>query len=262
MLGTVERAGSVLDLFTVEAPEWGVKDVAAELGLCKSTAHTLLSSLEGIGLLEHATTSRRYRLGWRTLTLGRTALLSSVFRGTAQREMHRVSELHGETMHLAAWDRGAATGVLRAIPRTGVRLPLDLTLAGRDVPAHTTAVGKVLLASRPAHERALMPAAPLERRTANSIGAGDTLVVELADIRDRGYALDREEAFEGVSCVAAPVTYEGKVVGAVSMSATAARHDRNHHEYLAAVMNAAHAIAVGIVRASDAAADRRVPQAA
>lgn len=259
MLGTVARAGVVLDLFTVDTPEWGVKDVAAELGLCKSTAHTLLSSLEGIGLLEHATTSRRYRLGWRTVTLGRTALCSSIFRGAAQREMHRVSELYGETMHLAAWDRGAATGVLRALPRTGVRLPLDLTLAARHVPAHTTAAGKVLLASRPSHERAQLPATPLERRTPNSIGEGDTLVMELADIRERGFALDREEAFVGVSCVAAPVTFEGKVVGAVSMSACTGRFHRHEHDYRSAVTNAAHTISVGIVRAADA-AERRAAQ--
>jgi DNA-binding IclR family transcriptional regulator len=261
MLGTVARAGTVLDLFTVEAPEWGVKDVAAELGLCKSTAHMLLSSLEGIGLLEHTTTSRRYRLGWRTLTLGRTALKSSVFRGAAQREMHRVSELYGETMHLAAWDRGRATGVLRTVPRTGVRLPLDLTLAGRDVPAHVTAVGMVLLAARPEHERAQLPAATLERRTPNSIVEGDVLVTELCDIRYRGYAMDEEEAFVGVCCVGAPITVEGTVVAAVSMSARADRFACHQHEYLGAVTSAAHAISVGSARATDA-AECRVTQAA
>ncbi|MCU1376945.1 MAG: transcriptional regulator, IclR family [Conexibacter sp.] len=262
MLGTVLRAGEVLDLFTVDEPEWGVTDIAAEMGLCKSTAHTLLASLESIGLLEHAAASRRYRLGWRTLTLGRTALVSSVFRDAAQRVMHRMIEQYGETMHLAAWDRGAPTCVLRSQPRSGVRLPVDLTLTRRGVPAHVTSVGKVLLASRPACELLQTLAGPdLEGTTANSTLDRDLLATELAGVRARGHAQDREEAFEGIACVAAPITFEGKVVAAVSMSAEAGRFAIHAHEYTTAITRAAHAVSVGIAVATDAAESTSTPRA-
>jgi DNA-binding IclR family transcriptional regulator len=254
MLGTVQRAGDVLDLFTVDYPEWGVTSVAAELLLSKSTAHTLLASLEAIGLLEHAAPSRRYRLGWRTLMLGRTALVSSVFRDAAQRVMRQTTERYGQTMHLAAWDRGGATCVLRSQPSSGVRLPVDLTLKSRAVPTHVTAVGKVLLASQsPAALGAILATTPLTASTANSITDRDVLTAELARVRVSGHAQDWEEAFDGIACIAAPITFEGRVVAALSMSAPVDRLRRRECEYATAIAHATHAVSVGIVAAADAA---------
>jgi DNA-binding IclR family transcriptional regulator len=73
MLSTVFNAGRVLDLFTPVAREWGATAVAEELGVAKSQAHELLTSLAEVGLLRRAP-GGRYRLGWRQLTLGRYAL--------------------------------------------------------------------------------------------------------------------------------------------------------------------------------------------
>ena len=52
MLGTLKRAGTVLDLFTTDEPEWGVTATAHRLGIGKSLAHDILSSLAAIGLLQ------------------------------------------------------------------------------------------------------------------------------------------------------------------------------------------------------------------
>ena len=71
MLRTVSKIGPVLDLFTVEHPEWGVSEAAEALGVPKSSAHALLSTLADVGLLA-ATSHIRYRLGWRVLALGET----------------------------------------------------------------------------------------------------------------------------------------------------------------------------------------------
>ena len=62
MLGTLARAGAVLDLFTTEEPEWGVTATAQRLGIGKSLADDVLASLAGIGLLQRVGHGR-YRLG-------------------------------------------------------------------------------------------------------------------------------------------------------------------------------------------------------
>src|SRR4051812_50046169 len=66
MLSTLGRAAKVLDLFTVEAPEWGATAVAHELQIAKSQAHELLASLAVGGLLQRVGMGR-YRLGWRVV---------------------------------------------------------------------------------------------------------------------------------------------------------------------------------------------------
>src|SRR4051794_41972859 len=68
MLSTLGRAAKVLDLFTVEAPEWGATAVAHELQIAKSQAHELLVSLAVGGLLQRVGMGR-YRLGWRIVAL-------------------------------------------------------------------------------------------------------------------------------------------------------------------------------------------------
>ena len=76
MLGTLARAGAVLDLFTTDEPEWGVTATAQRLGIGKSLAHDVLASLAGIGLLQRVGHGR-YRLGWRTVTLASVLLRTS-----------------------------------------------------------------------------------------------------------------------------------------------------------------------------------------
>ena len=68
MLSTLGRAARLLDLFTLDAPEWGATAVAAELQIAKSQAHELLVSLAGGGLLQRVGAGR-YRLGWRIVAL-------------------------------------------------------------------------------------------------------------------------------------------------------------------------------------------------
>src|SRR5262245_58821705 len=71
MPASVHKAALVLDLFSVERPDWGPTEVADELRIAKSTAHALLSELTSVGLTERLPCGR-YRLGWRTVGLART----------------------------------------------------------------------------------------------------------------------------------------------------------------------------------------------
>jgi DNA-binding IclR family transcriptional regulator len=67
MLGSVSRACRVLGLFTTDSPEWGVSQVALELGAAKSSVRALLATLAEIGLVRRLPDGR-YRLGWRALS--------------------------------------------------------------------------------------------------------------------------------------------------------------------------------------------------
>jgi DNA-binding IclR family transcriptional regulator len=215
LLSTVQKIGPVLDLFSVRSPEWGTSEVAAALGMSKSSAHGLLMSMAEIGLLER-TPQARYRLGWRLLVLGRTAMLSAEFRRPVAAAMQDTVARWGETMHFAVFERGSAVYVEKLEGSRSIPLA---TRVGTRLPAHASAVGKVLLAHRGGDL-----AGPRRRLTRATITGGAELGHELQGVRERGVAFDDQESMRGVSCVAAPVwDRAGGLVGAVSLATSTER---------------------------------------
>jgi DNA-binding IclR family transcriptional regulator len=91
---------------------------------------------------------------------------------------------------------------------------------GARMPAHATALGKVLLAGldmeRVAH---IFPNEQLPQLTAHTIGSRKVLLQELAKVKKDSYALDMQEGVMGFNCAAAPVYHpNGSIAAAVSCS--------------------------------------------
>lgn len=218
MLGTITKSGRVLDLFTPRRPEWGVSEVARELEMPKSGAHSLLSALVGIEVLRR-TARNRYRLGWRLLCLTQTLVETSGFLTSVRPELELLVRRQTScSAQLAVLAGARAVVVNKAVGSDAV--PLRATGAGRCLPAHSTAVGKVLLAHCSADGvlRQLCDDAltPVTQNTITSIAKLDS---ELDLVRDSGFATDHEETFQGISCVAAPLRdISGTVVAAISIT--------------------------------------------
>ena len=249
MLLTVKKIGPVLDLFSVDRPEWGVTEVAEQLGIAKSSAHALLVSLAGVGLLS-STNQSRYRLGWRFLDLGETLKASLNLRGTALPLMRALVAQHRETVQLAILDRGRVLFVERLEGTHPVRF------AGAPIgarwPAHASATGKVLLAVRPRGEVARIASVEgLRAMTPNTVTDLDRLHDELEQVRRAGYAYDVEESVPGVSGVAAPVRLErGMTVAALSIAVPTSRFRTHEKALRQAVMEAADTMSRELRRAN------------
>jgi len=236
MLLTVQKIGPALDLFTIARPEWRVSEVAEALETPKSSAHALLTTMAEIGLLER-TAQRRYRLGWRLLVLGRTVMLSADYRTVVARTLRRTVERWGETMHFGVHDRGGVVYIEKVEGRHSRPIP---TQTGVRLPAHASAVGKVLLAHRDddgADDQRLACYTP------HTINSRERLADELARVRATGIAFDRDEAVVGVWCAGAPIrARDGHVVGAISISAARERFERHHAAYVGLVREIAQSI--------------------
>jgi DNA-binding IclR family transcriptional regulator len=128
MAASVRKAIRVLDLFSVEQPEWGPSEVGAELGIAKSTAHGLLAELARAGLTERLP-GGRYRLGWRIVGLARTTLATSRLRDAAGPLIRELSRHFGETVHLAARAGDSALYVTSERPPDGRSAPAGPALA-------------------------------------------------------------------------------------------------------------------------------------
>jgi DNA-binding IclR family transcriptional regulator len=237
MLGTISRVGRVLDLFSVETPEWGVTEVGKALGLPKSTAHALLTTMAEIDILRR-TPKNRYCLGWRILALGDILGAASGFREQALPTMEALVKRCGETVHLATWENGRVVFVAMIEGTRAVRIaPIGV---GKSIAAHGSGVGKVLMASRMWQEvERVVAECGLPDLTPRTITRHDELRAELARVRTRGYAYDFEETMEDVACVAAPVRgYTGEVVAAISIVAPAYRFAVSKDSYTGAVVAA------------------------
>lgn len=238
MLLTVQKIGPVLDLFTIERPEWGVSEVAEAIGVPRSSAHALLSSLVETGLLQ-CRMRGRYRIGWRILELSEALRATVDVRAAAGPVLQNLVDRFGETSHLAVLDRYRARYVDKIVGNhmvnvVGVRV-------GAQLDAHCSAVGKVLLAHRDPEEiRRFVTSKPLRRLTAATITDPRALADELVTVRKAGCAFDQGEAAAEVHCVAAPVRDDlGTVVAAVSMTVPAGRFDPARNELRRAVIAAA-----------------------
>lgn len=241
MLGSVSKAGRVLDLFTSGAPEWGVSEVAAALGIAKSSAHALLTTLDDIGLVRRLADGR-YRLGWRILELNRTLRHSTDFLGLYRSRLQQVAERLQATVHLGAL-RGREVIYLDKI--VGSRAPVIAESGvGLAMPVHCTALGKVLLASfGPVDTDAMLDLHGMPRRTANTVTDAAHLQDELARIRLLGFGYDLEEAVSALCCVAAPLRdRRGDVEAAISLTLPAAQFQNSQQQIRATVRSAAEAI--------------------
>ena len=107
LVNGVHQAGQVLDLFTAYAPEWGAADVGRALGLSRSHAHRLLSTLTEIGLLERSGPGGRFRLSWACFGYGSVLRDSDPLVVAGVPILRDLKAMRGVDPMLAIWRRGA-----------------------------------------------------------------------------------------------------------------------------------------------------------
>src|SRR5688572_23018813 len=146
MLGTILKAGQILALFDKDHAEWRVSDVAEKLGIAKSSAHDLMSSLTGIGLLSQ-TDEGRYRLGWKLVALSETLLSTTELRAVAHPVMEQLMHVYQETLHLAILEKGKVVYLDKLEGKQTIRV--ELTGLGTHLYPHCSGLGKVMLAYLP-----------------------------------------------------------------------------------------------------------------
>ena len=249
-LQTVQKIGPVLDLFTVQRPEWGVSEVAAAIDVPRSSAHALLSSLVDTGLLQ-CRNRGRYRLGWRIVELGETLRSTVDVRSCAVPVLEGLVDSCGETTHLAIMERWNVLYVDKVIGTHNITV--QGARVGARLDAHCTAVGKVLLAQLDESElQRYLTARPLRRLTPSTTTSPRALADALDMTRSSGLAVDMGETVSEVHCVAAPVRDDmGSVVAAVSISVPATRFASRRTQLERAVVAAANKITRSIAEAAD-----------
>ncbi|MFE3449869.1 IclR family transcriptional regulator [Nonomuraea sp. NPDC059194] len=209
-----------------ERPEGiGLEEMAKAVDSPKPTVHRALAALRRAGFAVQDGRGR-YLLGDEFLRLAFTHHEARPDHIRVRPALERLAARFGETAHYAVLDGREVVYRAKVDPPSGP-VRLTSTVGGRN-PAHSTGVGKLLLAWALPDDAAVAAwarQAPLERLTPRTKASVEELCAELATVRERGCAVDDQENEEGVNCVAVPVFLTSATTpsGAVSVSALAYR---------------------------------------
>ena len=233
-LQSVDRAIAVLRMLGDTASDMGVTDLSQRLELPKSTVHRLLAALERGELVEQDPTTEKYRLGIDLVRLAGQVLMRMDLQQIAQPHLRALAEACKETVNLSILTGDDKVINIASFPSP--RMVLNIGWIGREMLPHSVSGGKALLAYLPEQQVEHILTAGLPRFTEKTITDPIRLREELAQIRQRGYAVAQEELEEGLSAVAAPImNHEGHVIAAISVSGPSFRLTEERLTELAAM---------------------------
>lgn len=217
-IGSVKTAFQILE--TIKKRESvGVTDLSKALDIPKSTTFSHLNTLSNKGYL--IVEDGQYRLALSFLDLGHNARTNSELFEVAKPKIDDLADQTGEVANLMTEENGQGVYLYITLGEKAVRFD---TYPGKKVPLYSTALGKAILAHMTPERRdeCLRPLdlVPIAENTITDI---EELQDEIEQVRDQGYALDREERAPGLRCVAAPIVDEKHCVGALSVAAPLVR---------------------------------------
>lgn len=239
---SVAKAFDLLNCFTPNRPEWGVRELAQELEANKSTTYRLMATLETLGVLRKNQQTDKYSLGLKLFELGNKVDIQSAFISQTHPELLQVAAEIAETVHLGIFNNNQVLMVDKVESPKGLKLN---SIIGTYSPSYCTGIGKVLLANMSAQKLAtFLSTTELIQKTEHSITNPKLLKKELQQIKAQGYAIDRQELELGLICVAVPVlNQDQQVVAALSAAGPSIRFKEEAlSEYVTILQKGAKAI--------------------
>ena len=215
LLSSVRKGLQVLETFSEDQPELSLTEISKLLNSHKSSVFRILITLASEGFVEKNPVNNKYRLGLKFLDLANRVMGRYDVRDLAGPYMEQLARRIGEIIHLSILDRNEIVYLDKK--GEGQFLTVATRVGGRN-PAHASAMGKVLLSGLTQKELDdVVAIGPLVRFTPNTISEVPELLKELEKIRTQGFAIDNEETFPGIRCVAAPIySRGGRIVAAIS----------------------------------------------
>ncbi|WP_255191406.1 IclR family transcriptional regulator [Natronobeatus ordinarius] len=216
---SVETAFEIVEHLK-EADGAGVSELASALDLAKSTVHSHLATLYAAGYVTRD--GDTFHVALRFLDLGNYAREQDTLYQVGRPKVDELAEQTGEKVWILAEEHGRGIHLYVASGKRSVR---TYARTGQLNYLHQLAAGKAILAYLP-EERIdeIVDRYGLPARTEDTITDPDELRNELAEIRERGFAQNREESIPGLHAVGVPITNERDVaIGSLSLSAPAKR---------------------------------------
>ncbi|WP_181348105.1 IclR family transcriptional regulator [Thalassobacillus sp. CUG 92003] len=236
IIQSVERALKILDLFNEYETELKITEISNRMHLSKSTVHSLLKTLNEYGYIEKVSENGKYRLGMKLFERGNFVIYNLDIRSVAKKYLWELSRKTGHTLHLVILEEKEGVYIDKVEGSSG---NVQYSRIGRRAPIHSSGVGKALIAFRDQEEiNDILADYVFEKQTSNTLTNKQDFLEELRKIKERGYAIDREENEPGISCLAFPIyNHTGDVTAAFSLSMPTPQLNSEQFESLVPLMN-------------------------
>lgn len=179
-------------------------EASAYLGVASSTAHRLLAMLQYRGFVRQDPKTKVYQSGAALTNVAFSVLSRLDVRTQARPVLERINKELEETVHLGMLEGSMIRFVDAIESQKAVRVSSRM---GKSMLAHCTSTGRAIMAELSDEEIfKLYPNELLLQMTPNSISTRTELMAELTQVRQRGYATNREESEEGVSSVSVAIS--------------------------------------------------------
>ena len=213
-LSVVERTFNILE-HLAEAESTGVTELATEMDIPKSTAHSYLKTFEKIGYAINE--DGKYRLSLRILLHAGRVRHSSALYKVGRPQVDRLARETGEAVNLGIPEAGQRVIIYGA---EGENAVWDDVPLGSRTPLNLTAIGKAILSHWPESRfETFLEEYTLGDTTEHSLSTEEELISEIEATRDRWYSIENEEHIMGVRAFGMPITTsDGAVIGAISIA--------------------------------------------
>jgi IclR family pca regulon transcriptional regulator len=214
---SLERGLAVIRAFNGERQALSVSEAAEVTGLSRASIRRSLLTLVALGYVERS--GRSFQLRPKVLELGYAYLSSLSLPEVALPHIERLVTEVNDSSEAAVLDGEEIVYILR-VP--GPRIVTTSVSVGGRMPAHATALGKILLASLDEAELdAFLSHSKLDSYTPATVTDPARLREELLTARERGWASTDQELEQGLRAVAVPIRGAGgKVIAALNVSSS------------------------------------------
>lgn len=248
---SVDRALDVLILLYKNEEGMGVSEIGRELDLHKSTVHRTLATLENKDFVYQNKENGKYWLGLKIyamgLLVGEKLSLNDIIKPYAKKLFDEFNEV--VNVSILDKDVNKEYKSIIILKESDTRSVLSVNPnVGSSSDAHSSSVGKCLLAFTDNIDIKKYSELPLKKHTENTLVNYDELVKELSDVREKGYAVDNEEQEIGLFCIGAPILdSEGNPVAAISISGPTVRmKNENLHKKIKKLVKVANEISLEV----------------
>ncbi len=215
-----------------------LSDLARATGIPVASMHRILATLKASDMVEFSDTLQKWFIGTQAFRIGNAYLNRSNIVEAARPIMRELSEQTGETCNLAVENSGDVVFLCQVESDNPIRVFFRTGTRGF---MHASGIGKTLMAHMsPAQVDAILQSKGLPSFTPNTIVDRQKFRNELRLVRERGWALDDEERFIGMRCIAAPIfnSFEEAVAG-VSVSGLTLRLPDDRIDHVGRLVNEA-----------------------
>ncbi|MCM3653545.1 IclR family transcriptional regulator [Metabacillus litoralis] len=208
---TLKKGLQILELLKINR-SLTLREIYEMLGLTKTTAFRLVNTLEDMDYIQKngkyfelnsgmflSTSERKSSIDWTTL-----------------QSPYRLGVSVGENVHIGTLD--GMELVMQQMIKPPFKEPFHQEIGNRS-PAHQSAIGKVILAHlNPNEQKDLFSHLSLTQATEHTFVDPELFFHHLNVIKKQGFAIDDEERFLGVRCIAAPVFRDKQIIAAVAIA--------------------------------------------